>query len=169
MDITQLQVNMLAQFTLNEDTLSGRIIGVDTSANTVQIKTARQVFTIKADAVVTIVSTVTLEQKLKAMTKEELIAEIYRIDPEFSKIDIDLTQYSIEALQKTIIKKKTTPVNRTTHSSQGWYSNFKPSSRQVTPHERTDGYEIVESSTSRKKEEAKSGVALSGFDALRKE
>lgn len=100
------------------------------------------------------------------MTKEELIAEIYRMDPSYRKLSIDLSEYAIEDLVKHYNRKKNAPISRNT---SGWYSNFQPRSRQVLPQQRTDGLVEVPSGTYEKKEDAKTGVALTGFEALRKE
>lgn len=103
------------------------------------------------------------------MTKEELIAEIYRMDPSYRKLSIDLSKYSIEDLVKHYNRKKNAPISRNQSGSRGWYSDYQPRSRQVLPQQRTDGFEEVDFDKEEQKKSAKTGVALTGFEALRKE
>jgi hypothetical protein len=95
------------------------------------------------------------------LSKEEMIAEINRMDPMFFRLSIDLDKFTEEEIKKHYLRKKNAPISKNRNS--GWYANFKPSSRQVTA-ARTDGFEEVVTTQEKDK-----GVALTGFDALNKE
>ena len=103
------------------------------------------------------------------MTKQELMDEIYRMDPSYIQLKIDLNKFTEEELQVCYNRKKFSPVKQ---QRGGWYSNYTPrgSSRVTTAAERntarTDGFEEVEYTPKEKKPES---IALTGFDALRKE
>lgn len=99
------------------------------------------------------------------MTKEELMQEIYIMDPSYRRMSIDLSKYTLEELQKHYDRKKNAPRKH----DRGWYSSFQPRQRQVASNERTDGFVEVSPRTSERRNSANSGVAISGFDALKKD
>ena len=89
------------------------------------------------------------------MTKEELIAGIYEIDPSYVDMKIDLNNYSIEALQLCYDRKKFAPESvKERMRNYGRDRSYTPVTRRT---------EVVESEPEQK------SVALTGFDALKKE
>jgi len=102
------------------------------------------------------------------LTKEELMAEIYRIDPSYKRLNIDLNKYTEAELLKHYLRKKNAPISTLRNGKTNWYTDTTPV-RRVTPKERTDGFEEVTPSSTTHKKEANKSVALTGFDALRKE
>lgn len=102
-------------------------------------------------------------------TKEELIAGILRMDPSYIEMDIDLNKYTIEQLKIHYERKLNAPTLAKRKASGGWYNNFTPSTRKtnVQETEETDsqGYYIPKAQRKPKQE----SVALTGFDALKKE
>lgn len=100
------------------------------------------------------------------MTKEELMQEIYIMDPSYKRMGIDLSKHTVEELQKHYDRKKNAPASK--NRSRGWYSDYQPRSRAVTTTERSDGFVEVTPSRTTKQDKANS-VAISGFDALKKE
>jgi len=99
------------------------------------------------------------------MTKQELMDAIYELDPSYRKLKIDLNQYTEEELQICYDRKKNAPISRR-QSNGGWYSNYQPKARPVrTKDDGENDYEVPYT----KVEEKDKGVALSGFEALKKE
>jgi hypothetical protein len=98
------------------------------------------------------------------MTKQELMDEIYRLDPSYVDLKIDLSQYTEEELQICYDRKKNAPMQSKRRG--GWYSNYTPkqSSRpRVRISEDEDYYTVP---VTKEKEKV---VSLTGFDALDKE
>lgn len=100
---------------------------------------------------------------MEVLTKEFLVAEINRMDPSYAKLKIDLNKYTFAELENHYNRKKNAPVS----SRRSSFSTAP--TRQVTPRERSDGFEEVTPSSTSEDRNAKSvGVSFSGFDALKK-
>ena len=101
------------------------------------------------------------------MTKEEMIAEIYRLDSSYRRLNIDLDKYSEAEIEKHYLRKKNAPASIKARNTGGWYANFQ--SRPRKSEQRTDGFEVVESMQSTQPKQHRVDMDICGFNTIKKE
>jgi hypothetical protein len=102
------------------------------------------------------------------MTKEEMIAEIHRMDPSYQRLGINLDKYSDAEIEKHYLRKKNAPTGVKQRSSGGWYTSFTPRTRATTI-ERSDGYEEVQYVERPAPKPKQTEIDLQGFSTFKKE
>ena len=98
------------------------------------------------------------------LTKEEMITEIHKMDPDFFRLSINLDKFTLEEIQKHYLRKKNAPISKNKPRSN-WYTSMQPTqrTRQVISEE----YIVPRTKAPNVKEDK--GISLTGFDALDKE